>query len=169
MISKILVFSRTQVACGIQLFNDKKYGLISINHEPHGHLLNDEFVIIKKMEKVPKLSLYFSDCTLAEYNKVKSKDVKDHLYLFNEDHAKQIVNFVTDNKDKIDLLIIHCEAGQSRSGAVGLWANRYLGLNEKQFLQDNKKIFPNAYVYNMLYVASGMKESYNNFWSHVEN
>lgn len=66
--------------------------------------------------------------------------------LFTEDMAKQIIEFIRNNRD-VDTLLIHCYAGQSRSRAVGAFAVKMLG-------GDNSKYFmrysPNMYVYNIL-------------------
>jgi hypothetical protein len=53
--------------------------------------------------------------------------------------------------------------GQSRSGAVALWAQRYCaqqglsGFTEKQFWPANHEISPNKYVGQVLCEVSGMK------------
>ena len=162
MIFKVLVFSRSQVETGIQLFNKHNIGIISIHH-PGKHLLDESFLTIKNIKHVPTISICVSDCSLKEYERC-GDDVKNNLILFNDKLAKQIINFVNTYKDKIDTLIVHCDAGESRSGAVGVWANRYLELDEKEFLENNKKIYPNSYIYNILYSVSGMKKSYYSFW-----
>lgn len=41
------------------------------------------------------------------------------LVLFDRSHAKQIFDFVEQVKDKVDYLLVHCEAGKSRSPAIG--------------------------------------------------
>ena len=66
--------------------------------------------------------------------------------LFTEDMAKQIIEFIRNNRD-VDTLLIHCYAGQPRSRAAGAFAVKMLG-------GDNSKYFmrysPNMYVYNIL-------------------
>ena len=167
MISKILVFSRNQFKNGIHLFNEQNIGIISIINQPKDTLQTEKFIYLNRLENVPFISMVFSDTTLNEYNRC-SDDVKKSLNLFNEVNAITIVNFINEYKNKIDTLIIHCEAGQSRSGAVVMWANRYLHLNEKEFLKNNKKVFPNYYVYDVLCKFSAMKREHKNFWENLE-
>ena len=47
---------------------------------------------------------------------------------FTEDHAHRVLDFVKQTWDSIDLLLIHCEEGNSRSPAVAAAISRiYLG------------------------------------------
>ncbi len=50
-------------------------------------------------------------------------------FAMQEKHALGIKAFVDDVKDQVNTLLIHCDAGQSRSAAVGLSVARYLGLH----------------------------------------
>jgi len=73
----------------------------------------------------------------------------DDLSSFTEQHAKQIINFVDTNKFK-RVMYVHCDAGISRSGAVGLWICRYLGEDENEFRNRNTRIHPNNYIMDVL-------------------
>ena len=77
-----------------------------------------------------------------------------HVIKFTTTHAWQIKHFILhhlQNSKLNDALIIHCEAGISRSPAVAAAiANRYLGDDQYQrFFQDNL-FLPNKLVYNTL-------------------
>lgn len=72
------------------------------------------------------LTLCFDDITEKENNGIH----------FSESQAKDIMNFIKEiplNNHK--LFYIHCDAGISRSGAVGYMLNEYFN----KFLQDNKE------------------------------
>jgi predicted protein tyrosine phosphatase len=71
------------------------------------------------------------------------------MKLFTDDMANKIKEFVDLNKDKKEW-IIHCVAGISRSGAIGLWLTKYLGYNLFEFLENNPYIHPNMFVYNKM-------------------
>ena len=62
----------------------------------------------------------------------------------DDDHATQIVNFVNKYKDSIDLILVHCEAGISRSSgcavALDLW------LNKQDTISGDPRYFPNSHV-----------------------
>lgn len=85
---------------------------------------------------------------------------KDHT-LFSENQAMDIIKFISKhaNIPGIERLFIHCTAGISRSGAVGLFACKFLGLNESEFISHNSQIFPNSYILNLLEEMAGMKQS----------
>lgn len=113
------------------------------------------------------MSLKFSDVSRREYEDLKriDKHESDKVTLFDESHAKQIIEFIdNDNKLLDHLLIVHCHAGISRSGAVGLFACRYLNLDEDLFREHHPDIQPNFYIYSTLYEISGMKNDYQKFW-----
>lgn len=93
----------------------------------------------------------------------------DHLYsgmhLFTEDQAKEIVQFVEKNKDRTNWLV-HCDAGVSRSGAVGTWIyeklNNLRGLPVEQvrlyngnFRLENPQIQPNPYILRLMRKVGG--------------
>ena len=60
--------------------------------------------------------------------------------------AKQIIAFIKKNR-KVETLLVHCYAGQSRSRAVGAFAVKMLGGdNSRYFSQGN----PNMHVYDTL-------------------
>jgi predicted protein tyrosine phosphatase len=116
------------------------------------------------------LSIRFSDISNTQYDSMsKYKSRKKHLVLFSDAHAKQIIAFIDRLKDKITDLVIHCEAGISRSGAVGLFVCRYLGLDETKYRDANRKINPNQYVFDVLYKVSGMKADYESLWHKLTN
>ena len=82
------------------------------------------------------LTLYFDDVI---------REV-DGAVLFMDEMAKQIIDFIKKNR-KVETLLGHCYAGQSRSRAVGAFAVKMLGGdNSRYFSQGN----PNMYVYDTL-------------------
>ena len=75
-----------------------------------------------------------------------------HFYgakAFTEDQAKEIINFITQNKHKKNC-IVHCSAGISRSGAVGTFISDYFRADYKEFKKRNPYIHPNGLVLRTL-------------------
>ena len=66
---------------------------------------------------------------------------------FSIEQARHIVRFVQENGERP--LLIHCTAGISRSGAVGLAIAELCGC-EEEFLRDNPVIMPNQLVLRKL-------------------
>lgn len=168
MIEKIIVLSRRYVEKMLKELSrisiiEGNWALISIYSDK---LLIDfkEMEILKILGCDNHISLRFDDITKNEYD-IKVKD-NPKLRLFTKDHAENIVNFIDQiNKNpKIKTLVVHCAAGVSRSGAVGLFACRYLKLSEYEFRMINLLIHPNEYIYDLLSDVSGLKKDYISFW-----
>lgn len=144
------------------------YALLSINGHKNDLLVppNKELSLLTR-GCVGILSLFFDDIGEAEYRSVTNKDQKKNLILFNKDHAHDVILFIEEFKYKTEDLIIHCEAGESRSGACGVFACRFLGLDEKKFYLNNPQVRPNPHILDVLNEVSGLKDQYQNFWDNT--
>lgn len=87
--------------------------------------------------------------------------------LFNEKQARRIIAFIDKARQFAQTLVVHCAAGISRSGAVGLFACRYLGLDENEFRETNI-ISPNMHVLSVLNEVSGVNKDYVEFWENIK-
>jgi len=101
------------------------------------------------------ISLMFGDYGFHE-------DLDGHM---TEDQAKELVSFIDDNKECS--FIVHCDAGVSRSGAVGTFICRYLRHSLESFKIVNPNILPNDYVLDMLQEVSGLRGEYQDFWENL--
>lgn len=175
MIARVLVLSRQEVERCIADTTGKfaitcPWDLISI-YGQHRLIRDDNNHKLSHCHNV--LSLHFSDISREEYDSIKAyeneqtKRLKEQIIVFDRGHAKKVIDFVT--KLQIEpqkrLLVVHCHAGISRSGAVGLFINRYLKLNDKLFRQDNPYILPNAYILSTLMEMSGLNDDYEAWWA----
>lgn len=119
-----------------------KWALISINSSDEPFLIEG-----KNMKNLQKaglemvMSIRFDDIKSMDYEKIKI--VHPKIILFNEDHARKIIEFIDLAQRKLEpmTLLIHCTAGVSRSGAVATFISEYLNL---PFHDEN--IMPNSYV-----------------------
>ena len=66
---------------------------------------------------------------------------------FNKDMANQIIDFLDKYDGKVDTLLIHCYAGQSRSRAVGAFARYFIGEDNTELINYGS---PNMMIYNTL-------------------
>lgn len=71
----------------------------------------------------------------------------DHVTLFTEEQAVQIIKFIRRNRLRATRLLVHCYAGQSRSMAVGAFAVKMLGGNNTRYFEVAN---PNRLVYQTL-------------------
>jgi len=107
-----------------------KYAVISIYTRS-----NDIFFIeatinaFKEMGMLDQLSLQFWDVDGKDKEKILAQ--YPHAVFFDKTHAVKIIDFVQElNKKEEDIgLIVHCDAGISRSGAAGMFITEYLGLD----------------------------------------
>jgi len=147
------------------------WALISICSYPERKLIKSE----KEEEALRKagchnaLTVYFGDFTVDSYHAMResySEKQWRKIILFDEQMARDIIEFIDKiNKMAIPVLIVHCQAGVSRSGAVGTYTMRFLGLDEKFFREVHEKyINPNPHVYDTLCKISPLKGEYERFW-----
>lgn len=61
--------------------------------------------------------------------------------------AKKIVDFVSRYKDKI--IIVHCDAGQSRSAGVAAALSKYYNNDDSEYF-DNPRFTPNMWCYKLM-------------------
>jgi predicted protein tyrosine phosphatase len=166
MISQIKIYSRQEIKDHIECWMFKSLTncvVISIIDNPKYVLMTKDLINNTGCEDC--ISLDFYDLTLSDQSSKK---------MFSKRQAKQIIQFLDKHSKTPEnlTLIVHCNAGICRSGAVGLFACRYLKLDETDFLNSNHFIYPNTYVLNMLEEVSGMKkttfEEYNKLFGNYE-
>ena len=109
VLGKILILPRSSAQ---NFVYEKPWACISIATDP------SELAKINQVQRVELLQLTFEDLEgcpagFAEKFPEKAKN------MFTEAHAQQILEFSKKWWNKIDLLMIHCYAGVSRSPAVG--------------------------------------------------
>jgi predicted protein tyrosine phosphatase len=161
MINKIIVQNRWYAN---DLVNRKRqapegpWHLISICSRPEENLLIPKNMdVLKECGCKTMVAFAFGDIT-PEHLSPQLLERYPWLKLFSELQAKAAYEYVKNihyNKEQ-ETLLIHCDAGISRSGAIGTWACDYLGLNYFEFQKMNPFIHPNPHVLSLLYKASNM-------------
>lgn len=90
------------------------------------------------------LQVQFDDYDQGEPNCITEKD------------AEKIAEFVKRTADKVDTVIVHCEAGISRSAGVAAAISKYL-FNDDTAIFNNRQYCPNMtcyrYVLNALFMS----------------
>jgi len=82
------------------------------------------------------LTLYFDDIDRSV----------EGAALFSEEQAEQIIRFIRKN-EAAETLLVHCYGGESRSRAVGAFAQEMLGMSSRDLFETGH---PNMQVYNTL-------------------
>lgn len=154
MLKNIRVIPRSQMEFIIDndIFCDFRWAVISIYSTPAEILITEnKWLKLNKLGCRIFLNLCFADIEVPLPDEPKYKDLK----LFDNKDAKKIVEFLDIISKFCEVLVVHCDAGISRSGAVGLFACKYLNLDEKKFMEKNR-IYPNNHIYRTLMETSGM-------------
>lgn len=140
---QFLVFSRDR----IESFTlDKPHIIISIT-EP-----NSEFPSIPASENcLGILRLKFHDLNneAREYieKEYPTSPKAKSLVFFNEEQARQIVDFVKAHLDLVEVIVCQCDAGISRSAGTAAALSKYItGSDEFYF----KHYLPNSLVYSTI-------------------
>lgn len=112
----------------------KKWAVISISH------LSDWPNITSSENCKGVLRLSFSDI---------DKPSSEHT-IFDKSHARLILQFVKSMmRDKVEVMVVHCQAGISRSPAVCAALAELYGQNNDNFMR-SKLYVPNMHVYRTL-------------------
>jgi predicted protein tyrosine phosphatase len=119
-----------------RLIGDAPYAMISILGNP------DEQI---KLEDDPKRIFYLR----MNFDDLDEDIEPEKYHLFNEDDAKEILAFAKKAKNNIDALIVHCEAGISRSPAVGLALAQLLDTQNQDRIKHRFPLY-NKHVYNTI-------------------
>lgn len=169
MIKKIQVFSRRAMedtADQRRPFFPYWY-LISIYGDDKVFATDGRIPVLASMGCKNVCSLDFWDITDKDYSEVKR--FYSEVTLFSENQAKQVIDFLDlAQKDPEDsVLVVHCTAGISRSGAVATFACDYCGLSYNEFMKANPFIYANPFVLRTLRrVANKDFNDFHNGQSH---
>lgn len=92
------------------------------------------------------LRLKFDDIDPKWYSDIGA--VADPSKCFSADHAKEILDFMEglNTMPSVSRLVVHCEHGVSRSGAIGEFLAKRFGIP----LTSKKDLVPNLHVFKML-------------------
>ena len=114
------------------------------------HAMESAVISISDCDKdSPTLKSNLNNGIIA-HCKLKFNDVdRGEINCITEADALKIVSFVTENKDRIDKLIVHCEAGRSRSAGVAAAIMKALTGSDWDVF-DNPRYIPNMTCYRVV-------------------
>jgi predicted protein tyrosine phosphatase len=104
-LKNIIVLSRKWAK---QFKCDKPWAAISVSTQP------GDFPELSAENRLGLLRLCFWDISKPSLRQLEAEDPK----LFTREQGREILDFVDEHWDKIDTLLVHCEAGMSRSPAI---------------------------------------------------
>jgi len=108
------------------------------------------------VKSTPKKILQMSFCDLDLTNEIVKKELEEFgdgfgyhagIPYFNTEMAKQILDFYLEARNQVEILLVHCEAGWSRSpGIAAALSKIFTGDDMKWF----SKYCPNRFVYRLI-------------------
>ena len=141
---KVIVISRAMMNNWLEqkmdLLNNDNVAIISVNTYTHWNGQFEEETPFDKFENFTNntnlLKLWFDDVSEpTTWNGMEDK-------LFNADDARKVVEFIKEKQDNVDTFIVHCTAGISRSGAIGMFIKDYFGCE----IESENNLIPNPLV-----------------------
>ena len=157
---KVIVISRAMMNSWLDqkmdLLNSDNVAIISINTYTHWNGQFEEETPFDKFENFTNnknlLKLWFDDFSKpTTWNGMEDK-------LFTADDARNVVAFIKEKQDDVDTFIVHCTAGISRSGAVGMFIKDYFGCE----IESENSLIPNPLVSAELRKFSWWSDGENN-------
>jgi predicted protein tyrosine phosphatase len=126
------------------------WNLISISSVPNEVPDKTTFLKCRSSGCRKILPLVFSDVSLETYEKIK--DITPNLKLFDRSQAIQIIHITKEIHRELrpSWVVVHCDSGVSRSGAVAYFIHDYAELDHEQFKRDNPAIISNYHVWKVL-------------------
>jgi predicted protein tyrosine phosphatase len=101
------------------------------------------------------LRIKFDDTTEKTFNTLPA-DEQQRITLFDETMARDVVAFYDAWCDKCDIIVVHCDAGVSRSSAVAIALAEYGNhSNELERMVDHDKYWPNPWVWSTIRRITG--------------
>jgi predicted protein tyrosine phosphatase len=125
---KLLVLSKSEAS---KFEFAKPWACISIGAE------NGDWPKINKVQQVDLLQLAFYDTEFKRESEIT----------FNEEHANKVLDFMDRNWNKVELIMVHCLAGRSRSPGVAAAISR-IKYGSDDFWFHN--YLPNSLVYRTI-------------------
>lgn len=116
----------------------------------------DDWPNLNKVKNVGILRLTFSDANGKSDRDVPMVASDDDIVLFNEKQANCILDFFENVQNKIEVLLVHCEAGVSRSPAIAAALSKLYYGDDTRFFANYT---PNSFVYNSIIKAYNKRNS----------
>lgn len=125
--------------------------MVLARHQIEKQIITEKHIVIsirdrdKDRASMPKSKARLSVLDLA-FDDVDCQ-VTEYVVLFNKSHAKQILKFFNEYKDKVDLIVCQCEAGISRSAGTAAALSKLRGQGDDIYF---KRYIPNRHVYRTI-------------------
>jgi len=144
----------------ISCFGNRVHMLINNagEHTPNVLIQGQKINRLKSLGMVDFVNVFCDDVTPEQVEELNSKNPGKYLIkLFNENDAKDVIKFIDRYKDEDCILIVHCDAGISRSSAVSKYSAYVLGFGAEYFDKKYPYICPNQHIIKILFETSNIE------------
>ena len=120
---------------------------------------NDEhkYIIISITDKDNANPTFNKNDTMSGVLKLKFDDVDDNNGITDSD-VQKIIKFIIEHLYNTDLIVVHCEAGISRSSGVAAALSRWMN-NDDMWVFENPRYLPNERCYKSILLKLGYTEN----------
>jgi len=117
---------------------------------------NEPYIVISircPNDSLPKFAFDSNrkDVLYIEINDTDDKKLaeKYDYKMLSEEEAEQILEFVFHHKDNIPNVVVHCDAGKSRSAGTAAALLKIFNGDDSSIME-NRRFIPNMYIYRLL-------------------
>ena len=147
---KIIVFNEDSIQKAI---TTEKHIVISVQDPAY------DFVKLPKLKsRISFLGLKFHDVDDIYVHDFNNWCKDRHIIPFTPQHAKSILSFVNEWKDKVEYIYVNCVAGISRSAGIAGALGKILNDEDEYYF---KHYIPNRYVYRLILKEYYEKENHS--------
>jgi len=112
----------------------------------------DDVELPHNENRVATLYLKFHDIGGDFDERTKSDFTEEEIISFSKDQAKLILDFVYNHLNEVEIIVVNCMAGISRSSAVAGALSKILNGDDMRFF-NHKRWRPNSHVYKTILEA----------------
>lgn len=126
-----------------------------IQYRKHHHSNDDYFYFVfgqaipNRLEKYRRENKNIINVAYVQFDDIDSSETVNGETPMSESDAKTIVDAFMKYKDRVEQIIVHCDAGYSRSPAVAAALAKALGMSDEVYFSSGQYC-PNRHVYRMM-------------------
>lgn len=152
---KIKVFSQLNVE---KFYTDMPHVVISIREPDSPGYKVERAKLPDNPNRIAELYLDFCDMDCRKTTPERLTEVG--YKLFSKEDALSILKFVKLTEPYVNLIVVNCSAGISRSAGVGASLGVLLGIGDAEFFDPNGPYRPNRFVYRTM-LDTALAENWN--------
>ena len=120
-------------------------------YTPNVLIRDHKIKTLHELGMVDHLNVFCDDITPEQAEELHQERPGEYLVkLFDENNAKDVIEFIEKYKNEDYVLIVHCDAGISRSSATAIFCGSFVGIGPEYFVGHYPYIRPNQHILKTL-------------------